>query len=249
MGNADATVAVVTGAAHGIGQGIARRLARDGYYVAVADIDADAADVTVNDIVADGGAGAAYVVDVTDYQGIQDFRERLTREHGAPEVLVNNAGWEQVRRFEETDPQLWERLVRINYLGMVGVTHALLGPLQASPRGRVVNIASDAGRVGSSGETVYAGTKGGIIAFTKSLAREVARHGVTVNCVCPGPTDTRAFADVPQRLQEALIRAIPLRRIASPADIANAVAFFATEGSGYITGQVLSVNGGLTMVG
>jgi 2-hydroxycyclohexanecarboxyl-CoA dehydrogenase len=146
------------------------------------------------------------------------------------------------------DEEFWRTLVEINYLGQVRMTRALLEPMLEGG-GRVVNLASDAGRVGSSGETVYAGTKGGVIAFTKSLAREVARHGVTVNCVCPGPTDTPLFAAQPERIREALVRAIPLRRLAAPAEVADAVLFFASDRAAFVTGQVLSVSGGLTMAG
>jgi 2-hydroxycyclohexanecarboxyl-CoA dehydrogenase len=165
-------------------------------------------------------------------------------------VIVNNAGWDEIRPFMDNDRDFIRKVVAINYLGPVTVTQAFLrGMIDAGAGGRVVSIASDAGRVGSTGETVYAGAKGGIIGFTKSLAREMARHQVTVNCVCPGPTDTPLFHQQPEKMREALIRAIPFRRLGQPADIAHAVRFFASDGASFITGQVLSVSGGLTMAG
>jgi 2-hydroxycyclohexanecarboxyl-CoA dehydrogenase len=164
------------------------------------------------------------------------------------DILVNGAGWDIIQPFMDNTPEYWDKIVAINYLGPVAVTRAFLPALIASGAGRIVNIASDAGRVGSSGETVYAGAKGGIIAFTKSLAREMTRKGVRVNCVCPGPTDTPLFAAQGEKIREALINAIPMKRLAQPGEIADAVLFFASDRSSFCTGQVLSVSGGLTMV-
>jgi 2-hydroxycyclohexanecarboxyl-CoA dehydrogenase len=228
-------VAVVTGAASGIGRATALHLARDGYEVAAADL-AEIPDRT------------GFAVDVSDTDEVGAFADEVLSRLGAPEVVVNCAGWDETRPFVDTDPAFWDRVVRINYLGVVAVTHAFLAPMiDAGLGGRIVNVASDAGRVGSSGETVYAGAKGGVIAFTKSVAREMARHRITANVVCPGPTDTPLFRAQPERLQEALVKAVPMRRLATPEDIARAIAFFAAPDSGYITGQVLSVSGGLTM--
>jgi 2-hydroxycyclohexanecarboxyl-CoA dehydrogenase len=230
-------VAVVTGAASGIGRATALHLARDGYEVAAADL-AEIPDRT------------GFAVDVSDTDEVGAFADEVLSRLGAPEVVVNCAGWDETRPFVDTDPAFWDRVVRINYLGVVAVTHAFLAPMiDAGLGGRIVNVASDAGRVGSSGETVYAGAKGGVIAFTKSVAREMARHRITANVVCPGPTDTPLFRAQPERLQEALVKAVPMRRLATPEDIARAIAFFAAPDSGYITGQVLSVSGGLTMAG
>jgi 2-hydroxycyclohexanecarboxyl-CoA dehydrogenase len=164
--------------------------------------------------------------------------------------VVNCAGWDETMPFVETGPGFWQRVVEINLLGTIAVTHAFVGAMaEAGAGGRIVNVASDAARVGSSGEAVYAGAKGGVVAFTKSVARETARQGITANAVCPGPTDTPLFRAQPERLQEALERAVPMRRLATPEDVAGAIAFFASEDAGYVTGQVLSVSGGLTMAG
>ncbi|MGH9246672.1 MAG: SDR family oxidoreductase [Acidimicrobiales bacterium] len=236
---------MVTGAGSGIGRAIAFRLAGDGCEVAAADVNEAGAEATA------GAASSirAYAVDITDGGAVSGFRDRVLDDLGPPAVLVNCAGWDEFHPFLETDRSFWERVVAVNYLGAVGVTHAFLRAMIGSAGGRIVNVASDAGRVGSLGEAVYAGAKGGVIAFSKSLAREVARHGITVNAVCPGPVDTPLFRGFPPRIQEALIHAIPLGRVAQPDDVAAAVAFFASQDAGYITGQVLSVSGGLTMSG
>ncbi len=165
-------------------------------------------------------------------------------------MIVNAAGFDRVEPFMQNDDALWESLVAVNFLGPVRLTRAFLESILAAERAaKIVNIASDAGRVGSLGETVYAGTKGGLIAFTKSLAREMARHHINVNCVCPGPTDTPLFATLPEKVRDGLIRAIPFRRLGTPEEVADAVLFFASDYSNFITGQVLSVSGGLTMAG
>jgi len=189
-------------------------------------------------------------VDVTDSESIAELRTDVHDTVGVPSVLVNCAGWDEFGMFAETDRAFWEKVVAINYLGVVGMCHAFLPDLSAAGSdARVVNIASDAGRGGSMGETVYAGAKGGVIAFTKSLARETARDGVTANVVCPGPTDTPLFGGFPEKIRTALVKAIPMRRLADPSDVAHAVAYFASPGAAYVTGQVLSVSGGLTMNG
>jgi 2-hydroxycyclohexanecarboxyl-CoA dehydrogenase len=239
-------LAVVTGAASGIGRATADALARDGCAVVVADVDEPGAHQAAAEIQAAHGFG----VDVADDDSVATFAARVLSELGVPEILVNCAGWDESRPFIDTDPSFWHRVVRINLLGVVAVTHAFLREMIERDRGgRIVNVASDAGRVGSSGETVYAGAKGGVLAFTKSVARETARHGITANVVCPGPTDTPLFRAQPERLQEALVKAVPMRRLATPDDVAGAICFFASARAAYITGQVLSVSGGLTMAG
>lgn len=241
--------AVVTGGGSGIGRAISRTLAGIGAQVAILDLNIEGADETVEQIARDGGTAAAFQTDVSDAASVEDARDQVLEGFGTPHIIVNNAGWDQVMPFVETDPGFWRKVVDINYLGQVAVSHAFLPSMIEAEAGRIVNIASDAGRVGSLGETVYAGAKGGVIAFTKSLAREVARYQITVNCVCPGPTDTPLFYEQPEKVRNALIRAIPFRRLGQPEDLANAVAFFASKGAGFVTGQVLSVSGGLTMVG
>jgi 2-hydroxycyclohexanecarboxyl-CoA dehydrogenase len=240
-------VAVVTGAASGIGRAIAMRLAKAGAIVAAVDHDGDRLADTVQVI---GGRASAHRVDLRDRDAILALREEALAAHGLPDVLVNAAGFDRVEPFMQNDDALWEALVAVNFLGPVRLTHAFLGPILAEEHpAKIVNIASDAGRVGSLGETVYAGTKGGLIAFTKSLAREMARYKINVNCVCPGPTDTPLFATLPEKVRDGLLRAIPFRRIGTPDEVADVVLFFASDLSNYVTGQVLSVSGGLTMAG
>ena len=247
-GSLNGLAVVVTGAASGIGRGVATELAARGASVIAADINVDGAVETVASIIAAGDQARAETVDITDVKSVRRLHRSVREIEGRCDVLVNNAGWEDIRAFVDTDPHFWDRITRINLLGPITVTKEFLDPMIERRAGAIVNVSSDAGRVGSSGETVYAAAKGGVIAFTKSLAREVAKHQIQVNCVCPGPTDTPAFDRVPERLREALIRAIPLRRLAQPSDVANAIAFFASPHSSYLTGQVLSVSGGLTMV-
>jgi 2-hydroxycyclohexanecarboxyl-CoA dehydrogenase len=240
-------IAVVTGAASGIGRAIALTLSDAGATVAAVDRNEAGVRETVAEL---GGAGTPHVADLTDPVAIATLRDEVVRVHRAPDVLVNAAGWDRIEPFMDNDDQLWQDLTAINLLGPVRVSRAFLEPIiAAGTPARIVNIASDAGRVGSTGETVYAGTKGGVIAFTKSLAREMARHRINVNCVCPGPTDTPLLDTMPDRLRQGLEKAIPFRRLARPQEIADAVVFFASDRAGYITGQVLSVSGGLTMAG
>jgi 2-hydroxycyclohexanecarboxyl-CoA dehydrogenase len=244
-----AQVAVVTGAASGIGRATALALARGGLTVAAADLDEAGARQTAAQAAAAGATAEAFALDVTDEDTVRAAASAVCDRLGVPGVVVNCAGWDETHAFVETDRAFWERVVAINLLGVVSVTHAFLAPMIERGGGRIVNVASDAGRVGSSGEAVYAGAKGGVVAFTKSVAREVARHGITANVVCPGPTDTPLFRAQPERLQEALVRAVPMRRLGRPEDVAHAIAFFASPGAEYVTGQVLSVSGGLTMAG
>lgn len=241
-------VAVVTGAASGIGYAVARGLAADGYVVAAADLDLAGAEKVVAGIRESGGNAAAFGVDIASAEAVRSLASEVQNELGATYALVNCAGWDEIMPFAETDDALWQKVLAINLFGTIAMTHAFLEPLVAS-RGRIINISSDAGRVGSSGETVYAGAKAGIIGFTKSVAREVAGKGVTANCVCPGPVNTPFLAKNSERLREALVRAIPMRRIGEPEDVVGAVRYFASPGASYVTGQVLSISGGLTMSG
>jgi 2-hydroxycyclohexanecarboxyl-CoA dehydrogenase len=242
-------VAVVTGAASGIGRATAEALAAEGARVIVADIDRDGGEKTVAALRERGATADFIAVDMTDAASIAAFAEAVRARYDAVDVLVNGAGWGRTHPFWEGTPALWDKLIALNLVGPMTLVKALLPPMIERKSGRIVNIASDAGRVGSLGETVYAGAKGGLIAFTKSLARETARHGINVNCVCPGPTDTPLLAAVPEGHLEAFRKAIPLRRFAKPSEVADAVAYFAGPRSTYVTGQVLSVSGGLTMVG
>ncbi|CDO32192.1 SDR family NAD(P)-dependent oxidoreductase [Mycolicibacterium porcinum] len=242
----DNKVAVVTGAASGIGRAIATALTQSGATVAAVDRDEAGLAQTVRDC----ANATAHVVDLADPQAVSTLRGDVVAVHGPPAVIVNAAGFERVEPFMSNDDTLWQELVAVNFLGPVRLTHAFLETILAEGgTAKIVNIASDAGRVGSLGETVYAGTKGGLIAFTKSLAREMARHQINVNCVCPGPTDTPLFDSLPDKVREGLIRAIPFRRVAKPEEVAGAVLFFASDDASFITGQVLSVSGGLTMAG
>ena len=242
-------IAVVTGAASGIGRATAQALAALGARVVIADIAREAGEAAAAALREQGLAAHFLEVDLTDADSTARFAQQVQTEFGPVDFLVNAAGWGQTKPFWEGTPELWDKLVALNFVGPMRLTKALLPAMLERGHGSIVNIASDAGRVGSLGETVYSGAKGGLIAFTKSLARETARHGINVNCVCPGPTDTPLLAAVPEKHLDAFKKAIPMRRFARPEEIANAVAFFAGDASRYITGQVLSVSGGLTMVG
>ena len=237
---------IVTGGASGIGRATALLLAREGAHVFIGDIDEAGGQATA---AAANGAGEFLKLDLADAASIQAFAAAVHSRIGRVDGLVNGAGWDRIQPFMENPPEMWESLIAINLMGAIRLTRAVLPPMIEAQAGKIVNISSDAGRVGSTGETVYAAAKGGLIAFTKSLAREMARHKLNVNCVCPGPSDTPLFQRQPERMREALTRAIPFRRIARPEDIAEAVMFFLGARSDYITGQVLSVSGGLTMVG
>ncbi|MFE2121736.1 SDR family NAD(P)-dependent oxidoreductase [Rhodococcus aetherivorans] len=240
-------IALVTGAGSGIGKAIALAFAAQGDRVVAADLDLAAAEATAKEY---PELITALPVDIADRAQVDELRERTHAEVGVPNVLVNAAGWDRTDQFLNATPEFAQKVVAINYLGPVHVCSAFLpGIIEACNGGRVINLASDAGRVGSSGESIYAGAKGGVIALTKSLAREMARHGINVNCVCPGPTDTPLFQAQDEKLKAALIKAIPFRRLARPDEVAAPVLFFASEAASFVTGQVISVSGGLTMAG
>jgi 2-hydroxycyclohexanecarboxyl-CoA dehydrogenase len=246
---------VVTGGGGGIGGATCRRFGREGANVAVFDMNLDAAEKVAAQIRADGGQAEAFRCDITDRAGVDAAVEAVQQRFGPIDVLVNNAGWDVFRPFTKTEPAQWDKLIAINLTGALHMHHAVLPGMAARKAGRIVNIASDAARVGSSGEAVYAACKGGLVAFSKTVAREHARHGITVNVVCPGPTDTALFADYkegagnPEKLMEAFTRSIPLGRIGQPDDLPGAILFFASDDAAFVTGQVLSVSGGLTMNG
>jgi 2-hydroxycyclohexanecarboxyl-CoA dehydrogenase len=239
---------VVTGGASGIGKATALLLARKGARVFVGDVDEAGGRAATAEATAEQLALEYLPLDLTDPSSIAGFAAAVDQRTGRVDGLVNGAGWDHIQPFLENPPEMWDRVVAVNLMGAIRLTRAVLSPMVEARAGKIVNISSDAGRVGSMGETVYAAAKGGLIAFTKSLARELARYQINVNCVCPGPTDTPLFQRQPDRMKEALTRAIPFRRIAQPIEIAQAVLFFLSRRSDYITGQVLSVSGGLTMV-
>lgn len=240
---------MVTGGGRGIGAGICRAAAAAGAAVAVCDIDDEAA-ATTEAITAAGGRALFVRADVSDSVEVAEAVATIRSSLGPVDVLVNNAGIDRIEFFIDSAEETWDRLLAVNLKGNLICTRAVLGAMLERGAGRIVNIGSDAGRVGSSGEAVYSATKGGVIAFTKTLAREVARNGITVNCVCPGPTDTRLLAQVAEfdeRLFRGLERAIPMKRLGQPEDVAALVVFLASDAAAYVTGQTISVSGGLTM--
>lgn len=246
-------VALVTGGAQGIGKGIATSLGQHGFRVAVADLNLATAEETAKEISASGAEATAVEIDVTSTPSVQAAVTTAESELGPIEIVVNNAGWDDFMPFVKTTEEFWDRILDINYKGALRVIHTTVPGMIERGFGRVVNIGSDAGRVGSSLESVYSGAKGGIIAFTKTLAREVATKGVTANTVCPGPTDTPALRHFAEGSGDAekviggMTRAVPMKRLGTPDDVGPAVAFFASDAAGFVTGQTLSVSGGLTM--
>jgi 2-hydroxycyclohexanecarboxyl-CoA dehydrogenase len=255
MGRFEARTVVVTGGGGGIGGALCRRFAAEGAAVAVLDRDGDAAAAVADSLAGAGGRALAVECDITARTSVDVAVERTTNELGPIDVLVNNAGWDLFVPFLDTGPDDWSRLIDINLVGALHMHHAVLPGMVQRGAGRVVNVSSDAARVGSSGEAVYAACKAGLIALSKTLAREHSRHGITLNVVCPGPTDTALLATVtdasanPEKLREAFRRSIPLGRLGQPDDLVGAALFFASDDASFVTGQVLSVSGGLTMVG
>ncbi len=246
---------IVTGGGGAIGRAICRRFAGYGAKVGVFDKNLDGANKVAGEIREDGGKAFVSGVDIADYDAVGKAILHFETEMGPTDVLVNNAGWDRFINFVDTTPDLWDQLIAVNLRGPLNMSHFALKGMVARGQGRIVNIASDAGRVGSSQEAVYSACKGGIIAFTKTVAREVARRGITLNAVCPGPTDTPLLAAAAgegergERMRAALVNAIPMKRVGQPEDIPGAVCFLASDDAAFITGQTISVSGGLTMHG
>jgi len=248
-------VALVTGGGGGIGTAISTRLGEEGCNVGVFDIDEAAATRTAESVTKAGGKAQGVACDITDYDAVKAAVAAFEADAGPIDILVNNAGWDRFINFLDTEPDFWDQVIAINLRGPIHLHHAVLPGMAERASGAVINIASDAGRVGSSGEAVYSACKGGLIAFTKTVARELARSGVRANAVCPGPTETPLFksflGEGPQgeKIHEALKRSIPLKRLGQPEDIPGTVAFLASDDAAFITGQTISVSGGLTMAG
>lgn len=244
-------VGIVTGAGRGIGRGIALALAQEGAAVVVADIDSASAENVAKEIEQMGQKAMAAQVDITKSTEVNAMVGKALAAYGKIDILVNNVGWNKVQPFVNGTEEFWEKVIAINLKGPVICCRAVIDNMIQNNYGKIINISSDAGRVGSTGESIYSAAKGGVIAFTKTLAREMARYKINVNCISPGPSDTPFFASVAEenpKLMEAVKKGIPWRRLGQPEDIANAVVFLASEGAEYITGQTLSVSGGLTMV-
>lgn len=242
-------VALVTGGASGIGLATAQIFAKGGATVCIGDIAREKGESAAADMRKNGHRAEFIYLDLTKYDSIKNFAASALQQLGRVDILVNGAGWSKNTPFVDTDDAFWDKVINLNFVGPMRLTKLLLPQMLKLNYGKIVNISSDAGRVGSLGETVYSGAKAGLIGFTKSLAREGARYNVHVNCVCPGPTDTPLLAEVPAKYLDAFVKAIPMRRFAKPTEVASAIVFLAGPESDYITGQVISVSGGLTMAG
>jgi len=242
-------IALVTGGASGIGQCTAKSLAELGALVLLADINAEAGEKAAAEIRGAGGKAEFVRLDVTDKASIAAVREHVMSTHGRLDILCNVAGWGHIQPFVDNDDAFIAKVMGLNLMGPVELIRAFFPAMIAAKSGKIVNVSSDAGRVGSLGESVYSAAKGGLIAFTKSLAREGARYGINVNAICPGPTDTPLLKSEPEKFLEAFLKVIPMRRFGKPEEVADAIVFMASNRADYITGQVLSVNGGITMVG
>jgi 2-hydroxycyclohexanecarboxyl-CoA dehydrogenase len=246
-------VAVVTGGARGIGKGICTCLAKQGADIAIIDILEEEADETCGELNKLGRKAIRYKTDITDRSAVNATFKKILDDFKKVDILVNNAGWDKLEPFVKNEPELWDKIVQLNYMGTIYCTRAVLDQMMVRNSGRIINISSDAGRVGSTGEAVYSGTKGAIISFSKTMAREIARNQVTVNVVCPGPTMTPLVKvyyeenEFVRKIFDAMDRIIPLRHLGTPEDIGAAVAFLASDEANFITGQTLSVSGGLTM--
>jgi len=247
-------VAIITGGAQGIGRAISLRLAREGATIGILDIKKDVADKTVAEINGLGVKATAIACDVTDYEKVKEAVQKVHNEFGAIDILINNAGIDVSQSFADTDQSLWDRIINVNYRSFLNATHACIPYMIEQKSGKIVSLGSDAGRIGNPGEVLYCGTKAAIMASSKALAKELARYNIRVNCVSPGPVHTELWDRLHEgekgaKVTEAVIKAIPLRRLGTPEDVADVAAFFVSDDSRYLTGQVLSVDGGLTMIG
>lgn len=244
---AEDQTALITGAASGIGLATARAFAQSGAKTILTDINAEAGEAAARALRDEGHEALFIEMNVCDQASIDAAKKTALDWADKVTTIVNVAGWGKTEPFVKNTPEFWKQVVDINFYAPIMVIRTFLDEMMERNEGRIISVASDAGRVGSLGETVYAGAKGGIIAFSKSLAREMARYKITVNCVCPGPTDTPLMAAVPENIQDAFIRATPLRRLGKPEEIAAAILYFASPDAAFVTGQALSVSGGLTM--
>jgi len=248
-------VVIVTGGAGGIGAATSIRFAEEGARVAILDLNGEAAEIVAAEIQGQGGVAHSIQVDLTDYDAVIAAVAETEARLGPTDVLVNNAGWDVFTPFLKSDPAYWQKIIAINLHSVLNMNHAVLPGMVERGGGRVVSVSSDAARVGSSGESVYSACKAGVIALSKTLAREHARQGITFNVVCPGLTDTKMFDDFleaagnPDKLREAFRKAVPLGRIGKPEDLPGAIVFLSSDDAAFITGQVISVSGGLTMNG
>ena len=255
MRDLEGRIILVTGAAGGIGKEICKRFAEEGSIVIATDLDALRLKDLKSKLNGLKGSVQTHELNIIDALAVESVVSKVLEENGKIDALINNAGWDYAAPFVDTDPNLWQKLININLMGPLNLQKAVLPSMINSGSGKIINIASDAGRVGSSGESVYSACKGGIIAFSKTLAREQARNGIIVNTVCPGPTDTpllQSFvgnSEFSEKIYNGLKRAIPMKRIGQPEDLPGIVAFLASSDANFITGQTISVSGGLTMHG